>query len=536
MKTDLEWLITKSGLKNIRCITGKNLLGTRLDGVSVMDSPNSTRWIKQDELVVTTGYFLLNDEKNQREVVREAKKNGCAGMGIKIKSYFDEIPAVMIQEAEKIELPLLEIPYYYSLSEISQTVYNRVFETNYHVRVGEQRLIEDISDIFFSRRGVMEVIYRIAEYLKKTVILTNGDFRCMYAAKRMADKDICAKGDEIHRISVSEENHDIFGFPDHTQKQAYCVSIPEVNSHLIVLENVSPLTKGEEYLLGRCIKILSMCLEQVRAKHAEEDEFDEIGAQRLFEYLTGLRQYDQTALKSLIQEIGFSMEKMRIVLIVHTDHEETVKVDYKDVVEKSVAACKETKKMEYRIFYHNHRYVVYLFADTDQGVPFMEFAAEKLAESILKRIKSISRELLTRIGVSKCSQDMEGVRRSYLEAEKALEIGKKTANPERVYLFGRLIVYDYLMQYPLKDKKPLCENIRFLLKYDAQNNTELTKTLMKFLECKFNLSETAKELFIHRNTLINRMNRIKEILHNDLDEMDTLLPLCMEVYAYKLFS
>ncbi len=53
----------------------------------------------------------------------------------------------------------------------------------------------------------------------------------------------------------------------------------------------------------------------------------------------------------------------------------------------------------------------------------------------------------------------------------------------------------------------------------------LTRTLLKFLECKFNVSETAKELYIHRNTLINRMNKIKELLYNDLESMDTLIPL-----------
>ena len=77
---------------------------------------------------------------------------------------------------------------------------------------------------------------------------------------------------------------------------------------------------------------------------------------------------------------------------------------------------------------------------------------------------------------------------------------------------------------------------QYLLKYDTENNTELTQTLLKFLECKFNISETAKGLYIHRNTLINRMNKIKELLYDDLESMDTLIPLCVESYAYRLFS
>ena len=70
----------------------------------------------------------------------------------------------------------------------------------------------------------------------------------------------------------------------------------------------------------------------------------------------------------------------------------------------------------------------------------------------------------------------------------------------------------------------MSEHIQYLLKYDTENNTELTQTLLKFLECKFNISETAKGLYIHRNTLINRMNKIKELLYDDLESMDTLIP------------
>ena len=56
MKTSLEWLITASGLKNIKCVACDDLPNARFDGVSVLDNPDAIRWVKQDELVITSGY------------------------------------------------------------------------------------------------------------------------------------------------------------------------------------------------------------------------------------------------------------------------------------------------------------------------------------------------------------------------------------------------------------------------------------------------------------------------------------------------
>ena len=74
MKTNLEWLITKSGLKNIRCVSGRDRLDTRIDGVSVVDSPGAVKWAKPDELSMTTGYLLVDDPQGQRKLIRELKK------------------------------------------------------------------------------------------------------------------------------------------------------------------------------------------------------------------------------------------------------------------------------------------------------------------------------------------------------------------------------------------------------------------------------------------------------------------------------
>ncbi len=532
----MEWLITKSGLKNIRCIAGAKGLNARMDGVSIVDSPGAIKWAKPDELVMTTGYFLTDNPQGQKRMIRELKKAGCTGLAMKVNSYFDEIPEEMIYVAEQEGLPLLEIPYYYSFSEISQTIYNHIFEMNYQTRIKEQRLIEDISDIFFSKRGVMEIVYRIAEYLKRTVILTDSDFQCVYAAKKMSDKEICMKDDSIRKAGIMEGDHGEFVFSDKTRRPAYCVLIPDADSYLLILEDKQKVSKDEECLIERCTKILSMGLEQVRNRKDNLYDMEDVRYQKLYDHLSGLRQFTGQELKELLQELEFPVEKRRIVLLVWLSQVPETGVDIKEILRSGISNSSEFRGLDSCVFFRKDKYVIYLFARGQKTGPFMEYAAGHLADEMLEKLHNLTGEIKIRIGISKSSQEIAGIREGYQEAEKAMELGEQMGLPEEKFAFGKLGIYDYLLQYPRMEKDQMSEHIHYLLKYDAENNTELTQTLLKFLECKFNISETAKELYIHRNTLINRMNKIKELLYDDLESMDTLIPLCVESYAYRLFS
>ena len=64
-----------------------------------------------------------------------------------------------------------------------------------------------------------------------------------------------------------------------------------------------------------------------------------------------------------------------------------------------------------------------------------------------------------------------------------------------------------------------------LLSYDAQHRGELVRTLEVFLSCNGNHVRAAQELHLHRNTLLYRLDRAREILGRDLEDAETRLAL-----------
>jgi purine catabolism regulator len=131
------------------------------------------------------------------------------------------------------------------------------------------------------------------------------------------------------------------------------------------------------------------------------------------------------------------------------------------------------------------------------------------------------------IGVGRVYEGLDGLRRAFREAEQALEIGQQLFGPAGLTYFGDLGIYRLL--FPLRDTTDLTafytETLGPLVEYDRRTNGELLHTLEVYFACHTNLSEAARALHLHRNSLLYRLQRIEEVLGISLADADTSLSL-----------
>ena len=67
MKLTLDWLIHRSTLKDLELLTCADLADTVITGINILDNPDTVKWFHPGELVLTTGYIFLDDEKLQEQ-------------------------------------------------------------------------------------------------------------------------------------------------------------------------------------------------------------------------------------------------------------------------------------------------------------------------------------------------------------------------------------------------------------------------------------------------------------------------------------
>ena len=139
---------------------------------------------------------------------------------------------------------------------------------------------------------------------------------------------------------------------------------------------------------------------------------------------------------------------------------------------------------------------------------------EKLANQMLDSLKGeVDAEL--HIAYGTIINDIKEVSRSYKEAKLALDVGKIFFNEKDVIAYNTLGIGRLIYQLPV----PLCKMfIREIFEGKSPDDfdEETLTTINKFFENSLNVSETSRQLYIHRNTLVYRLDKIQKSTGLDL--------------------
>ncbi|MBQ8474497.1 MAG: helix-turn-helix domain-containing protein [Clostridia bacterium] len=143
---------------------------------------------------------------------------------------------------------------------------------------------------------------------------------------------------------------------------------------------------------------------------------------------------------------------------------------------------------------------------------------EKLAKSIADTLNS-EFYAKTVIGIGTPVENIKDLARSYKEAQVALEVGKVFDTEKNIISYENLGIGRLIYQLPTT----LCEMfLQEVFKNGSLDNLdrETLLTIQCFFENNLNVSETSRKLFVHRNTLVYRLEKIRKITGLDLREFD----------------
>jgi carbohydrate diacid regulator len=133
------------------------------------------------------------------------------------------------------------------------------------------------------------------------------------------------------------------------------------------------------------------------------------------------------------------------------------------------------------------------------------------------------------IGIGQFYAGLGGLRKSYQDATLALDVGGKVWGRGHVYHIKQVGMFTTLANISQDRKAELAYQILHPLLRDAQ----LYKTVKMFLSSGLNLTEAAKALHIHRNTLIYRLDKTKKLVNLDPRHFDDALQIKLGLMFYQ---
>ncbi|MCQ2497462.1 MAG: helix-turn-helix domain-containing protein [Lachnospiraceae bacterium] len=160
--------------------------------------------------------------------------------------------------------------------------------------------------------------------------------------------------------------------------------------------------------------------------------------------------------------------------------------------------------------------------------------AKDIVKASTAIVKSLEKEGVTgvRVAYGTMVHEIKEVSRSYKEAKMAMDVGKIFYEDRNIIAYDQLGIGRLIYQLPL----PLC---KMFIKEIFQDKTpenfdeETLTTINKFFENSLNVSETSRQLFIHRNTLVYRLDKLQKSTGLDLRIFDDAITFHIALMVVK---
>ena len=160
--------------------------------------------------------------------------------------------------------------------------------------------------------------------------------------------------------------------------------------------------------------------------------------------------------------------------------------------------------------------------------------SEKLEETAQAIVDTVNAETMHTVcvGVSTVAPNIDRINSAYKEAQIAIEVGKVFDDEKYILNYDSLGIGRLIYQLPIK----LCELFlkEVFKKGDISTlDDETILTINKFFENDLNVSETSRQLFVHRNTLVYRLEKIYKLTGLDLRKFDQAIVFKVAMMVYK---
>ncbi|MEN1990195.1 PucR family transcriptional regulator [Paenibacillus hubeiensis] len=498
----LRELLHISILGKAKIISGSQGLDRVVRFVDIMEVPDLKGWLREGVLLLTTAYSIRHDPAILGELVHTMNEAGAAALAIKPARFLKEIPAEAIEASNACGLPIIEIPPEIPYMDITQPVMELVLDRQAALLRRSEEVYRTLTTMVLENSGIQAVGDNIADLLQAPVEVL----------------------DNAGRTIVSSP-------PDHDwQKSDESLLAWEINvdrrrvARLLV--DKQALDDMEQVVIEQARLVLS--LELMRNKVAEDTEL-RLRGNFIDELMTPpmlSRHEAETRGRKLGMNPGHIWEVAVIEGEAEPDEELLATLLDREARRRGVAP---------HIEFRSNRAVLFLPTPEYMQHGRDEEGDATWSETITSWMEDTSHRLGTfRAGIGSRVY-LWNMHQSYGEARNALRVSEKLCTStttrfedvEAYHLLGETTAsapgYEALFERKLGK----------LRQYDEEHGGDMLRTLFYYLESRGSLMETASRLYIHRNSVKYRLERIRDIVGFDLNHPreQFVCHLCL-VYHY----
>jgi purine catabolism regulator len=530
-------------LRGARTVAGEGGLDRRVWRVNVMEVPDILGWVQAGELLLTTAYPLRDDRARLLELVPALAERGLAGLALKPARYIDAIPDAMIEAADRLSFPLIELPPDASFNEIITAVLDVILNAQAARLRRSAEIHERFTSIVLGGGGLRQIAEALAELIDRPVAIVDAQ-HTIQAVVRGAGalgspgSSLALGGEPALPPGASGASANTIADPGgglrtvHLGEERVVVQPIQVGTErfgsIVVIEPGGETGEPAAEAVDAIEYAATVAaLRQVQARGVAEAD-RRFQAVCLEELVTG--RVERPVLMERANAFGWDLSVPRAALIARletiggTPFAELAGSTAEATARWRLADAARTALGRGAIAWERSADVAALGPVSDvREEPEAAAAARRFLAEVTRTLP----DAVVSVGIGRPRADPLALAESYGEARRALEIGRGSRGPGHVSVFGELGIDRLLVHVPDAEQADFAETmLGLLLAHDARHRTDLLPTLETFLATR-NAASTARRLFVHYNTVKGRLRVIEEILGPVLDDPDRCLGLAL---------
>jgi purine catabolism regulator len=478
---DVGAVVESLAIRGAHVAAGANGMERRVRRAVLATTPDHLRRAGASELVVATAATLEATGEDWEQLVVRLDAIRVAGLAVRLGPW-DHLPAELRVAADKSALPVITFPEGAEVADVTAAVLDALLEAQGRRLEQVLEIHQLFTKIALAGGGAPEIASTLYDLLDCPVAVfdADGNTTVMIPPDTHDRLDVGAAAGVRQPIRAgTHEYGEIVAFTDGA-------SFDE--DQLVALEQAS--------------MAIAVRLAQANAVAEAQERFAAISLEELIAGHGG----DAADVAERAISFGWDLGRPRAVLLASIDPPTSG-----DTLQRALAtiaaAARATLGRDAIVWTRSATIAALVAPMTDESRERRQIA-EGLRHELDERVRSVT----VSIGVGRRVSDPTDLRRSFLEASRAVDVGRWAKGRHVTEVFDELGLERLLASAPADDLAEFVEHaIGPLVAHDRSNDSDLVETLEVWLETR-NMAEAARRTHVHYNTLKNRLERIETVL------------------------
>jgi len=481
-------------LDGARVVAGHGGLGRVLDEVTIVAARETIEHLRQDQMLLAAGETLVDDPSELVPLLPELVHAGVAALAIKPPGWVGALPAEIVELADALDFPLIEVPDATLLNDVAAGVLHVVLDHQAARLRRVAEIHERFTGVVLSGGRTRDVVVTLQRLLNRPVATVDPDGSVVAAEPPGAWE----RGPDGPR----------FEHPIRAGDEQFGVLVVQADRDAIDDEGMVAVQRAA----------VAIALRQVQAR-AVAEAHDSFAAVSLEELVSGqLRDGDELAERA--GTFGWDLDVPRAVLLAAPDAPGSPPGE--GDLRRLAAAARHALGQRSIVWVRSRMVGALIVAPSPSPVE-----RRHLATVVQREAAARLGPVPVGVGVGRVVGDPLSLRDSFREARIALDTGLWQDGPGAVRTFEDVGLERLLAALPPDDVEDFKEQtIGRLLAYDQTQGGELVTTLLSWLETR-SIAETARRVYAHYNTVRKRLERIEELLGVSLSDPRRALDLAV---------